>query len=201
MTLPIQHQVLSTLQPYAGVVVNSVMKGWSESQDVAMRSPWLMRRTRANVVWEGIVRNAISCFDGDPTVIVRRRYETYDFLVNETVLFRFKKGDSNGFSSNYPTQLAMAFHDHGKNLFGQPQIQRVDVVYRLNPLETKVSDVLVVARDGDQILWASSLIEFANVSNVVPLQIHESDSGDNVARRLIKPRNIVRAIGKKSNSK
>lgn len=201
MTTPNQNQVLSTLCSYAGVLVGSVMKGWEESQGVALNSPWLKKRTRANVVWDRIVMQAISSFADDSRVIVQHRNETVNFLVDEAVLFRFKKGDSNGLSSNYPTQHAIAFHDHEQDLFGQPKIQRVDVVYRLNPLETQVVDVLVVARDGDQILWISSLMEADGMTNVIPLHTNGSDSGVDAARRMIKTREANADTYKKSNAK
>lgn len=46
----------------------------------------------------------------------------------------------------------------------------MDVLYVLNPLETAVVDVRVVARDGDRIAWRLSLMDPAPV---VPMPMAE----------------------------
>ncbi|MNV64573.1 hypothetical protein D3C71_1572220 [compost metagenome] len=139
-------------------------------------------------MWERIARHAMVSFDGNPSVSVRRRNESLDFFVADQVLFRFKKGDSNGVSSNYPTQLALAFHDHANNLLGLPDVQRVDVVYRLNALETEIEDVMVVAREGERILWAESLLQAGDASNVVSILPDGPAPEESAGRRVVRPR-------------
>ncbi|MFN3634783.1 MAG: hypothetical protein ACK4UZ_03515 [Rhizobium rhizophilum] len=97
--------------------------------------------------------------------------ETMKFLVRNEVLFRFKKADATGRTSNVATQLALAFHDHEQDLFGLPEVQRVEVVYKLNRLETQVEDVCVVARNGDSVAWEYSLLDASEA--VVPLPMSE----------------------------
>ena len=91
------------------------------------------------------------------------------FLVRNTVLFRFKKADETGRSSNVATQLALAFHNHEQDLSGLPEVQRVEVVYKLNRLETQVDDICVVARNGDQIAWEYSLLDAGEAAVPLPM--------------------------------
>ena len=91
------------------------------------------------------------------------------FLIRDTVLFRFKKADGTGRSSNVTTQLALAFHDHDQDLFGLPEVQRVEVVYKLNRLETQIVDICVVARNGDQIAWEYSLLGAGEATVPLPM--------------------------------
>lgn len=85
------------------------------------------------------------------------------------MLFRFKKADEAGHSSNVATRPALAFHDHEQNLFGLPKVHRVEVVYELNRLETQIDDICVVARNGDQIAWEYSLLDAGEAAVPLPL--------------------------------
>ena len=70
-------------------------------------------------------------------------------------------------TSNYPTQLALAFHEHEQDLFGLPEVVRVEVAYTFNALKTEIADVIVVGRDGKTVAWTYSLMDAAD--GVVPL--------------------------------
>ena len=135
------------------------------------RSVWRCKRSRANFVWEQIIDRAHAALFDHADVHVIDGNETMKFLVQDTVLFRFKKADETGRSANVATQLALAFHDHDQDLFDLPEVQRVEVVYKLNRLETKIEDICVVARDGDLIAWEYSLLDTGEA--VVPLPLPE----------------------------
>ena len=79
-----------------------------------------------------------------PGVRIINGHETFKFLLDDQVLFRFKKGNEAGLSVNVPTQLALAFHNHNQDLLGLADVHRVEVVYQLNWLETEIFDVIVV---------------------------------------------------------
>ena len=123
-------------------------------------------------MWEQIIDRAHRAFFADDGRIrILDGQETFSFLVDDCVLFRFKKGNEVGISANVPTQLALAYHDHEQDLLGLPEVCRVEIVYQLNALQTEVVDVLVVARDGDRIAWAFSLLEGGEVAGPLPVGV------------------------------
>jgi hypothetical protein len=63
-------------------------------------------------------------------------------------------GDGCGISRNIETQASLAFTDPQQSLPGIPDHGRVDIVYVLNPFETLIDRVLVVARDCDRAAWS-----------------------------------------------
>lgn len=66
-------------------------------------------------------------------------------------------GDGSGISRNIETQLSLAFVDPQQSLPGIPDLDRVDVVYELNALETQVANISVVARNCERVAWQYSI--------------------------------------------
>ena len=149
MPAPRRDIVQPLIDRHRGPLVGAVLGAWDDWLTSPYRAVWRCRRSRANFVWEQIIDRAHAAFDTSPDVRILDANETFRFLVEDLVLFRFKKGDDAGLSNNVPTQLALAFHDHLQNLLGLPEVQRVDIVYQLNRLETEIRDLLVVGRDED----------------------------------------------------
>lgn len=164
MATPDLETVQSALSPLEPILTQSFMQAWKDWQ-AAGKTQWT-KRGRANYVWEEAVHHAkISVAQMSDVTIVPKN-ESYHFLVKDTVAFRLKKADSSGFTSNYPTQEAMAFHDPQLPLTGIPAEHRVEVTYTLNRAETDITDVLVVARSGDQIAWTYSLLRTNSVTSL-----------------------------------
>lgn len=158
MPIPLQQAVETALAPHAASIVSVVRSAWSDWLSSGYAAVWRCKRSRANFVWEQIIEAAHREFlDGG--IVPIKENESFGFLVNRETLFRFKKADDVGYSSNVPTQLAMAYHDHDVDLFGLPAVSRVEVVYQLNRLETQVADIAVVARDGRHVAWSYSLLD------------------------------------------
>ena len=80
--------------------------------------------------------------------------ETAKFLFDDRLLVRFKKDDGSGLGSNIETQAVLTFTDPQLVIPGLPDVQKVDVVYRLNDLQTKIQSVAVSARDNAVRLWS-----------------------------------------------
>ena len=165
----------ATLRPILGEIqdqiVSAIHEAWGDWLASDHIGVWRCKRSRANFVWEQIIVRFQSALLDHDAVHVIDGNETMKFLVRDEVLFRFKKADVAGRSSNVATQLALAFHDHEQDLFGLPDVQRVEVVYKLNRLETQIEDVCVVARNGDLIAWEYSLLDTGEA--VVPLPMPE----------------------------
>lgn len=159
MSTPRLEDIQPIIDPLKEQIVRIMRSAWQDWLKSSYSGKWRCKRSRANFVWEQIIDRAHQAFSSHPAVHILQGHETYQFLIEDRVLFRFKKGDEQGLTANIPTQHAMAFHDHEVDLFGLPSIQRVDIVYRLNRLETDIMDFLVVARNGDDLMWSYSLID------------------------------------------
>jgi hypothetical protein len=169
MPIPSEATVRPVLDEIREQVVTAIREAWEDWLASDRNGVWRYKRSRANFVWEQIIERANNALLGHDAVHVIDGHETMKFLVRDTVLFRFKKADESGRSSNVATQLALAFHDHDEDLFGLPEVQRVEIVYKLNRLETQIDDICVVARNGDQIAWDYSLLDAGEAVVSLPL--------------------------------
>jgi hypothetical protein len=169
MPIPSEATVRPVLDEISEQIVSAIRGAWEDWLASDRNGVWRYKRSRANFVWEQIIERANNALLGADAVHVIDGHETMKFLVQDTVLFRFKKADETGRSSNVATQLALAFHDHDEDLFGLPEVQRVEVVYKLNRLETQIDDICVVARNGDQVAWEYSLLDAGEASVPLPL--------------------------------
>ena len=103
---------------------------------------------------------------------------------------RFKKGDDNKLGQNIPTQSALAFTESTRILFDLPaETAKVEIIWLSNDIQTRLERVLVVARDGNRLLWDYE-IETGEVGSGAgtiilfpPLPPVDPDS-----ERLVKPR-------------
>jgi hypothetical protein len=146
---------------------------------------WKRRRSRANYIWEELACRAEATFASDPSVRIHPKHQSCWFHIDGLV-FRFKKSDSSGLTSNYPTQAALDYHDQQEDLPGIPKVQRLEVTYVLNKLETAVHDILLVARDQDRVLWCSSLLRSNEGGNVVSIATPMAPNPPTQAPKTIK---------------
>ena len=189
MPIPPRKEIESVLEEIREPIVTSMREAWADWRKSSHAGVWRCKRSRANFVWEQMIERAHIAFSDDSKIRIFRDHETYSFLVKDRVLFRFKKADETGLTSNIPTQRALAFHDHEQLLSGLPEVHRVEIAYKLNRLETEIDDIVVVARNGNAVVWSYSLIESGE--GVVPLPISApplAPVGKSVAR-LVRPRN------------
>ena len=171
MPIPSEATVRPILDEIRDHVVSAIRAAWEDWLASDFNGVWRCKRSRANFVWEQIIERANTALLDHDAVHLIDGHETMKFPVRDVVLFRFKKADETGRSSNVATQLALAFHDHEQDLFGLPEVQRVEVVYKLNRLETQIDDICVVARNGDQVVWEYSLLDAGEAT--VPLPVPE----------------------------
>lgn len=186
MPIPSKEAVRPIIERLRKPVVDVVLGGWKDWRESPHLGVWRCRRSRANFVWEQIIDRAHRAFADDGQIRILDGQETFSFLVDDRVLFRFKKGNEAGISANVPTQLALAYHDHEQDLLGLAEVCRVEIVYQLNALQTEVVDVLVVARDGDRIAWAFSLLEGGEAAVALPAP--ELVDPEQTAARLVRAR-------------
>lgn len=169
MPIPSEATVRPILCEIGAPIVAAIYEAWEDWLGSDRNGVWRYKRSRANFVWEQIIERSNNALLDHAAVHVIEGHETMKFLVRDTVLFRFKKADETGRSSNVATQLALAFHDHDEELFDLPEVQRVEVVYKLNRLETQIEDICVVARNGDQVAWEYSLLDADEATVPLPM--------------------------------
>ena len=154
MVLPLREVVEPALRPLEGSIVGIYRAAWADWKADPRCGVYLYKRTRADLVHEHAVRHALATFARVRGLTPLPGQETCNFLWADQVLFRLKKGDDDGRTSNIQTELALAYHDPQAALFDLPDVHRVDVVYILNSLETDLVKVLVVGRNQQRIQLA-----------------------------------------------
>lgn len=170
MSLPQENHVQSVLQPFHSTLASIVSGAWAKWRSAELELQPASGRTRACIVWDAMMQRAFDAFENDARVDVVSRSQTHYFLIDDSVVLRFKKGNVSGLSRNYPTQEALKFHEPENDLFGYPT--KVEVVYVLDHTETEVSQILVVARNANQVIWSYDLVETPAV-NVVDLPVKQ----------------------------
>lgn len=147
-------------------VLDRAMEDWLQHPN---RSELIYARTGANYIFDRIAHHALIEFDGDgaDTVKALPEAQTVKFLFRNSVVARFKKGNSKGVGSNIETQAVLNFVDPQGIFAGIPEIHRVEIVYQLNVLGTGFAEVAVVARDRKTRLWSYPLD--GRSADIIPL--------------------------------
>lgn len=179
-------EIKGLLEPYHDVLGQIPLRAWEEWKESTEFIRSEHGRTRASVVWERMVAHGRNYFDSDPDWSIITHFGTVSFILKEKILLRFKKANNAGISSNYPTQLALAYHDLDQmGLFGMPQLHRIEIVYIINALETKIDDVRVVARNGDTVTWSYSIMPQADIIDTDHFRVHVTHSATDLVRSRI----------------
>lgn len=169
MTLTDEQVVRATLSKYEPAIFKAVQDGWRDWEGLELNGRLLFRaRSRACLVYDFVVKRAIAALDGDTGVRIVRRDETVKFIFGNSIVMRFKKANGNGLGSNIETQATLDFVAQQQEMPGLGDVHKVEVVYVLNSLQTQVSEVLVVARDGDIRLWSYTIVP-ATTAEIITL--------------------------------
>jgi hypothetical protein len=167
--------VQDILGPFHARIRSVVERAWEERRaEAAWRietglDPLLYSRTVANYIFDAIARIAVNEFAGDASVNVRVEPQTIKLFFKGGVCARFKKGDDNKLGQNNPTQASMAFEEVDGMLPGLPaETVKVEFIWLANELNTRLERVLVVARDGDRLIWEYDIESGADAAIVIP---------------------------------
>lgn len=189
--------VRSSLMPYHGKILACIMDGFGEWRDLqAFRAssglaPNLYSRTNSNEIFDAIIRRAIPMFGAETNVSVKVEAQTAKFIFRG-VIARFKKAGDDGLGSNIHTQAAMDFMNADKVFPGlPPETAKIELIWEPNSIWTKVDRVLVVARDGNRLLWEYEIVaDVAGGAITPPTPIIPHDPGGDEldASDLIKPK-------------
>jgi|JI6StandDraft_1071083.scaffolds.fasta_scaffold292450_1 hypothetical protein len=182
MPLADEQTVRAALTPYQSLLFRAVHGGWEDWRALQLGGRLLFpARSRACVVYDFIAQRAMSALSDDQSVRTIRRDETVKFVFAETVVLRFKKANDNGLGSNIQTQATLGFVEQQQQIPGLPNLHKVEVVYVLNRLQTRIEQVLVAARDGDDCLWNYDIAPDSG-AKVIPLPMPAPGDGGRGAR-------------------
>ncbi|MCK1409533.1 hypothetical protein [Bradyrhizobium sp. 76] len=171
-----QDDVQKVLDPYHQRIRGVVEKAWEERRaEAAWRAengmdPLLYSRTVANYIFDAIARIAVNEFAGDASVHVKVEPQTIKLFFKGGVCARFKKGDDNKLGQNQPTQASLAFEiADAVLLWFPPETAKVEFIWLANELNTRLERVLVIARDGDRLLWEYDIDSVVGMLVALPI--------------------------------
>jgi len=184
-----REQVRTILEPYHETLGRIPLLAWRDWMSSSEYGRNRHGRTRADIIWEHMIDHAHQQLGDDRKWQIIRHCGTFSFIARDTVLLRFKKGDNRGISSNYPTQTALAFHEPDQgSLFELPHQYRAEVVYIMNALETGLSDVRVISRNGNIKMLEYSIMP---QTPVIPMEPRSAAAPDDTAE-LFRIRDEIR---------
>ena len=168
-----------------------VEKAWlATKNNYPDRAWWRRKSTQAHLVWEHCVNFAIEAFENDEGVQTVNHHDTVSFVVDDTVLLRFKKADIKLQTKNYPTLLATLFHEHEIDLFGHEGFHRVEVAHVFDRFGTEVYWIGIVARAKGQLLWHFELGAGGAAVETLPLPDTLAPAANRVVRHKLSNNDI-----------
>lgn len=176
-----EETAVALFTPIQADVVKVVLESWKKIHGSKLN---FRARSRACLMFDEIFDRANLLFCDSPHVqkVEPVNNLTARFWLDDRTFFRFKKGDANGYTRNYPTQSAMKFHGGENDLFGGTN--RLELTYVISQDETEIVDIAVVHRNGGKINFRFSLLSEENVRELPVKEAPEKTaaSSDNVAK-------------------
>ncbi|MDR6293796.1 hypothetical protein E9232_006349 [Inquilinus ginsengisoli] len=190
--IPTAEQAKGILGPYHPMIRGLIEEAWAEWKAVqACRAaqqlpPLLYPRTLSNYIFDAIARRAILAFGAEDAVQVEIEAQTFK-LHFKGLCARFKKGGEDKLGRNVPTQAALAFMDADGLLPGMPpETAKVEFVWLSNEIGD-LDRVLVIARDGDQLIWEYDIDPAEPAADMLTLPISPTEP-DNDGAPLVTPK-------------
>lgn len=194
MPVPSVLEAQSALGPYHSMIRLIIEEAWAEWRDIQRfreKSGYgtiLYPRTLSNYMFDAIARRAIPRLGADAKIKIINNAQTFKAFVNG-LLVRIKKGGEDNLGCNWPTQTALAFEEADWQFPGlPPETGKVEIIWQPNDIWTQVEQILVVARDGDSLIWQYEVppIDSAKIEVLAPKPTKSPDDGD--AGDLVKPK-------------
>lgn len=149
------------LAPYTDRLLKVFDQAWSDWLIRIKENTSCCKRGRSNFIWDQIIHHAKNEFGFEPdhlfAIYPYNNNQTYNFIIQQQLVFRIKKGKNSRRSSNIPTNMALGFHDPNESLPEIGLLPRIEIQYELDKLESSIIDVVAVARDKNTIVWDLSL--------------------------------------------
>jgi hypothetical protein len=204
MAIPTKDEAREILDPYHRLIWRIVHEAWAEWRALQKlrveheMPPLLYPRTIANYVFDAVARRAIPAFAAEPRVTVKIEAQTFKIFVRGLLAARFKQGGENKLGRNIPTQSAMAFMDADGVLPGMaPETAKVEITWLPNDIRTQIETLLVIARDGDELIWDYEIEDPRESAEIIPMPIRPTEPLGPEASDLVKPKATPNANPKK----
>ncbi|MEK4034568.1 hypothetical protein WOA01_16985 [Methylocystis sp. IM2] len=157
MTYPTADDVYHLLERYEQPLMSAHLKAWDRLVSNTAWPTLTFQRTASSMMHDFIVQEAGIVLDELPGIRRIPHDKSVRYLVEDKLLFRFKRGTRKGLGSNIDTQANHDFIDAEVNLLGVSPIWKVELLWYSNRFQTKLDRVEVSARDGKRRLWAYTI--------------------------------------------
>ena len=172
MSYPEEDLVRDVLKPLDEVLIDVHLKAWGRLISNPEWPTLAFVSTGSKMMHDFVVQEAAFALDDMSGVHKIAHDKSVRYLVDDRVLFRFKKGNRDGLGSNIDTKANYDFIDADVDLLSLPGIMKVEVLWYPNRLMTKLDKVEVAARDGKSRLWGYALGEEPDIGMLpTPLPI------------------------------
>jgi hypothetical protein len=205
MPLPLKEFVQQVVleNSRASKIYHAVHRAWNATvEEYPERALWRRKSTFRGLVWEAVVQELAVIAAEDPDIQFIEHRDTASFVMEDSVLFRFKHADVALATANYPTAEASSFDDHDKDLYGFIGLQRVELCYVLNEFETAIVWVGIAARVNGNHLWKLELGHSGIMAAPAELPIFDQNAESDPAKlaKIKKPAQDEGKKEKKDNS-
>ncbi len=164
------------LEPYHGTFWHAFERAFAQFRSLTpdhQRIFSTTKRSKTNVMWAFFMEEANKLMANDAGVVPHTIHETTTFEIKSgQIETRLKKVTPEGISRNYPTKRARAFHTVGQfeifsDLWSAPI--RVDVGYVPDDTGLNLAQVLVVFRQGNNVVWMYEIERPESGAVVLPI--------------------------------
>lgn len=191
---PTADQARAILEPYHSLIRDVIEAAWAEWKAVqGFRAsqgypPMLYSRSISNYIFDALARTAIMGFGAEARVRVDVESQSFKLHFKD-LCARFKKGGEDKLGQNHPTQAALAFQEAAGMIPGTShETGKVEIIWLPNEIWTNLDRILVVARDGDRLIWEYEVEREASAAVVLlPTTPSEPDADG----PLIRPKPIA----------
>ena len=118
--------------------------------------------------------------------------ETIEIVFDNAIVARVKKANEIDLGQNIRTVAIMQFVDAQLEIDDLSGLEKVEIVYVLNRLQTSISRVVAQARDGEMQLWVGTLGKGAPGAEIIPFTLPPPplppSSNVNVADEVVRPK-------------
>lgn len=157
MSYPTADEVHRVLSRYEQQLMSVHLNAWNRLVSNAAWPTLIFSRTASSMMHDFIVQEADVALDGLSGMRRIAHDKSVRYLIDDRVLFRFKRGTRKGLGSNIDTQANDDFIDAKVDLLGISQLWKVELLWYPNRFRTKLDRVEVSARDGKRRLWVYAL--------------------------------------------
>lgn len=185
------------LEAYFPLFRQVIMQAWSDWLNGTTAPRMQHSRVRATEIWNHCLWRIKEELDKGKYVGIAVSRIPYNIgvFVGDCYFIKFKKGDKSFKSSNYPTQLALDFHDPNVDIFGG--VVRLELLYVLDKHEVAIERIVLTQRNNKHIAWALDLTDMV----ITPFkETLESDMFIESNKGTVASR-VVRSLGKDKEKK